>query len=205
MLNKVVAAAQLTRPDGALIGFTPHDFRRVFATDALAAGLPPHIIQKLMGHASLATTQGDAAILPDDVIRSHRAFIQNRRGLRPADEYRDVTADEGDDFEEHFAKRKMAIGDRMRAYGTNQLRARVRLRAVQARPSRCRRRTPTATDTQWAHRTARRSQPTRLARRNGTNPTHPRRDRRQARRDQRAQRRITTVELPMPGPKQPTA
>jgi len=53
VLNKVVAAAQLTRPDGALIGFTPHDFRRVFATDALAAGLPPHIIQKLMGHASL--------------------------------------------------------------------------------------------------------------------------------------------------------
>lgn len=119
VLNKVVQAAQLTGPDGSLISFTPHDFRRVFATDALAAGLPPHIIQKLMGHASLATTQGYAAIFPDDVIRSHRAFIHNRRGLRPADEYRDVGAEEWDEFEEHFAKRKIAIGDCMRAYGTN--------------------------------------------------------------------------------------
>ena len=119
VLNKVVRAAQLTGPDGNVIGFTPHDFRRVFATDALAAGLPPHIIQKLMGHASLATTQGYAAIFPEDVIRSHRAFIHHRRGLRPADEYRDVGADEWDEFEEHFAKRKIAIGDCMRAYGTS--------------------------------------------------------------------------------------
>jgi len=57
--------------------------------------------------------------VPDDIIRSHRAFIENRRGLRPSDEYRDVTAEEWDEFEEHFAKRKIAIGDCMRAYGTN--------------------------------------------------------------------------------------
>jgi hypothetical protein len=118
VLNKVARAAKLTGPDGKLIDFTPHDFRRVFATDALAAGLPPHIIQKLMGHATLATTQGYAAIFPDDIIRSHRAFIENRRSLRPADEYRAVTAEEWREFEEHFAKRKLAIGDCMRAYGT---------------------------------------------------------------------------------------
>ncbi len=119
VLNKVVRSAGLRGPDGNVIRFTPHDFRRVFATDALAAGLPPHIIQKLMGHASLSTTQGYAAIFPEDVIRSHRAFIHNRRGLRPADEYRDVGAAEWHEFEEHFAKRKIAIGDCMRAYGTS--------------------------------------------------------------------------------------
>ncbi len=119
VLNKVARAASLTGPDGTLLDFTPHDFRRIFATDTLAAGLPPHIIQKLMGHASLATTQGYAAIFPDDIIRSHRAFIENRRRLRPADEYRSVAAEEWDEFEEHFAKRKIAIGDCMRAYGTN--------------------------------------------------------------------------------------
>ncbi|MDQ6616451.1 MAG: integrase [Actinomycetota bacterium] len=91
----------------------------MFATDALAAGLPPHIIQKLLGHASIKTTQGYAAIFPEDVIRSHRAFIENRRRFRPSDEYRDVTSEEWDQFEEHFAKRKIAIGDCMRAYGTN--------------------------------------------------------------------------------------
>ncbi|HVB46455.1 MAG TPA: site-specific integrase [Streptosporangiaceae bacterium] len=119
VLARVCAAAGLTGPDGAAIAFTAHDFRRVFATDALAAGLPPHIIQKLMGHASITTTQGYAAIFPDDVIRAHRAFNENRRKLRPADEYRDVTSTEWSDFEDHFAKRKIAIGDCMRAYGTS--------------------------------------------------------------------------------------
>jgi site-specific recombinase XerD len=119
VLDKICRVAGLTDVDGSIIDFTAHDFRRVFATDAVAAGLPPHIIQKLLGHATLATTQSYAAIFPDDVIRNHRAFIDNRRQLRPSDEYRDVAPDEWDEFEEHFAKRKIAIGDCMRAYGTN--------------------------------------------------------------------------------------
>lgn len=119
VLNKVVAAADPRGPDGTRLDYTAHDFRRIFATDALAAGLPPHLIQKLMGHATLATTQAYAAVFPDDVIRAHRAFVRNRRSLRPADEYRDVTRAEWDEFEQHFAKRKIAIGDCMRAYGTS--------------------------------------------------------------------------------------
>jgi hypothetical protein len=119
VINKVVDAAGLTGPDERPLRFTAHDFRRIFATDALAAGLPPHIIQKLMGHADLRTTQGYMAIFPDDIIRSHRAFIDNRRRLRPADEYRPISHEEWDDFEQHFAKRKIAIGDCVRAYGTN--------------------------------------------------------------------------------------
>ena len=119
MLRGVCAAAGLVGADGSPIEFTAHDFRRVFATDALAAGLPPHIIQKLLGHSSISTSQGYTAILPEDVIRSHRAFIDNRRRIRPADEYRDVTCEEWDQFEEHFAKRKIAIGGCMRAYGIN--------------------------------------------------------------------------------------
>ena len=35
------------RVNGEPINFTSHDFRRVFATDALASGLPPHIVQVL--------------------------------------------------------------------------------------------------------------------------------------------------------------
>jgi len=119
VLGKVCAAAGLVGVDGTMIAFTAHDFRRVFATDALAAGLPPHIIQKLMGHASIATTQGYSAIFPENVIRSHRAFIENRRRLRPAEEYRDVSETEWSEFEDHFAQRKIAIGDCIRAYGTS--------------------------------------------------------------------------------------
>jgi len=119
VLARVCANAGLIAVDGTEISYTAHDFRPLFATDALAAGLPPHIIQKLMGHASITTTQDYTAIFPEDVIRSHRAFIQNRRRLRPADEYRDVSETEWSEFEDHFAKRKIAIGDCMRAYGTN--------------------------------------------------------------------------------------
>jgi len=119
VLRQVCEAAGLVGNDGQPITFTAHDFRRVFATDAQAAGLPPHIVQKLLGHASITTTQGYAAIFPDDVIRSHRAFIDNRRRLRPGEEYRSVTDTEWGQFEDHFATRKIAIGDCMRAYGTN--------------------------------------------------------------------------------------
>jgi hypothetical protein len=119
VLARVCADAGLTSVDGNTIAFTAHDFRRVFATDALAAGLPPHIIQKPMGHASITTTQDYTAIFPEDVIRSHRAFIENRRQLRSAEEYRDVSETEWSEFEDHFANRKIAIGDCMRAYGTN--------------------------------------------------------------------------------------
>lgn len=39
--------------------------------------------------------------------------------MRPADECRDVNETEWSEFEDHFAQRKIAIGDCMRAYGTN--------------------------------------------------------------------------------------
>jgi hypothetical protein len=49
------------------------------STDALASGLPPHIVQVLLGHKSITTTQGYAAIYPQDVIRHHRTWIGQRR------------------------------------------------------------------------------------------------------------------------------
>lgn len=44
--------------------FTAHDFRRVFATDAIRTGLPPHIAAKILGHSDVNTTMRYA----DDVI-----------------------------------------------------------------------------------------------------------------------------------------
>jgi hypothetical protein len=41
---------------------------------------------------------GYAAIYPEDVIAHHRAFIARRRGERPSEEYRDLTALEWDEF-----------------------------------------------------------------------------------------------------------
>ena len=90
--------------------FTPHDFRRVFATDAAAAGLPVHILAKILGHDTIATTQTYVAVYDHDVIEHHRAFIARRRALRPSEEYREPTDAEWDEFLGHFAKRKVELG-----------------------------------------------------------------------------------------------
>jgi hypothetical protein len=43
-----------TNADGSPASFNPHDFRRIFATEAVAAGLPAHIAAKILGHESIA-------------------------------------------------------------------------------------------------------------------------------------------------------
>ncbi|WP_371778067.1 tyrosine-type recombinase/integrase [Streptosporangium subroseum] len=110
-------ATQITAAGGPLEWRT-HDFRRIFVTDALRSGLPPHIAAKICGHALLDTTMGYAAIYPEDVIAHHRAFIARRRTERPSEEYRDLTATEWDEFLAHFELRKVALGTCGRDFGT---------------------------------------------------------------------------------------
>ena len=82
-ITTTLDSAGLTDASGRPLGFTPHDFRRIFATEAIMNGLPPHICQLVMGHASINTTMGYKAVYPEEVITSHRAFIARRRELRP--------------------------------------------------------------------------------------------------------------------------
>ena len=110
-------AAQITVA-GQPLQWRPHDFRRIFVTDALRSGLPPHIAAKICGHTVLDTTMGYAAIYPEDVITHHRAFIARRRAERPSEEYRELTASEWEEFLAHFELRKVALGTCGRDYGT---------------------------------------------------------------------------------------
>jgi hypothetical protein len=103
---------------GTSARFSPHDFRRIFATEPVASGLPVHITTKILGHESIATTQIYVAIYDQDVIDHHRAFIARRRALRPSEEYREPTDSEWDEFLGHFAARKFEFGTCGRAYGT---------------------------------------------------------------------------------------
>jgi integrase len=57
LLDRVVKISPILAADGTALRFTPHDFRRIFATDAAAAGLPVHILAKILGHETIATTQ----------------------------------------------------------------------------------------------------------------------------------------------------
>jgi integrase len=98
--------------------FTPHDFRRLFATDLVNNGLPIHIGAALLGHLNLQTTRGYVAVFEEDVTRHYQDFLARRRELRPAEEYRPATTEEMTEFEEHFDKRKVELGSCGRPYGT---------------------------------------------------------------------------------------
>jgi hypothetical protein len=118
LLLNALAATGLTDAAGAPLVFSPHDFRRIFVTDAIMSGLPPHIAQIICGHASIQTTLGYKAIYPAEAIEAHRAFIARRRATRPGEEYRTPTDEEWDAFLAHFEKRKVSIGTCARAYAT---------------------------------------------------------------------------------------
>jgi len=80
------AEGSLRNSAGQPLRFTPHDFR-IFITDAILHGMPPHIAQLVAGHRDINTTMGYKAVYPEEAINGHRAFIARRRALRPAEEY----------------------------------------------------------------------------------------------------------------------
>jgi integrase len=119
MLNAALAHTGLKDPaDGRPLHYTPHDFRRIFITDAVISGLPPHIAQVIAGHKDINTTMGYKAAYPDEAIQAHLAFLARRRALRPGEEYRVPTDEEWEQFLGHFELRKVATGTCGRAFGT---------------------------------------------------------------------------------------
>ena len=118
LLTGALAASGITGTDGKPLTFWPHDFRRVFTTDAILNGMPPHIAQLILGHEDINTTMGYKAVYPEEAIRGHRAFIAQRRAARPSEEYRTPTDAEWDEFLGHFQRRRVALGDCGRAYST---------------------------------------------------------------------------------------
>jgi hypothetical protein len=62
--------------------------------------------------------RGYVAVYPTEVIRHYRQFIDQRRGKRPSEEYREPTDAEWTEFRDHFSLRKVALGTCDRPYGT---------------------------------------------------------------------------------------
>lgn len=118
LLNETLARTGLTDAAGQPLRYTPHDFRRMFITEAVTGGLPVHIAAKILGHENISTTQHYLAVFQDELIRAYRAFLSHRRSLRPAAEYREPTDAEWDEFQQHFQLRKLELGTCGRPYGT---------------------------------------------------------------------------------------
>lgn len=121
-------------PNGRTLRYTFHDFRRMFVTDAILHGMPPHIAQLVAGHRDINTTMGYKAVYPEEVIGGHRAFINRRRALRPSEEYRIPSDEEWEEFLGHFARRKVAIGECGRSYATSCIHEHSCLRCPLLRP-----------------------------------------------------------------------
>ena len=117
-LDHALTATGITDRSGSPLRYTFHDFRRLFITDAIMHGMPPHIAQLVAGHRDINTTMGYKAVYPEEVINGHRAFIARRRAQRPSEEYRTPSDEEWAEFLGHFERRKVAVGDCGRSYAT---------------------------------------------------------------------------------------
>jgi site-specific recombinase XerD len=118
LLQRRCAELAPTHPEFAQARFTPHDFRRLFATELVNNGLPIHIGAALLGHLNLETTRGYVAVFEEDLVRHYQTHLDRRRRLRPTEEYRPATDGEWAEFEAHFDKRKVELGNCGRPYGT---------------------------------------------------------------------------------------
>lgn len=117
-LQRACARTGETVPAMRGVHFTPHDFRRLFATEMMGNGLPIHIGAALLGHLNIETTRGYTGVFADEVITQYQKYLGNRRAHRPQEEYRPASPEEWAEFEEHFDKRKVELGSCGRPYGT---------------------------------------------------------------------------------------
>jgi hypothetical protein len=117
-LQRLCGRIAETDPAFAETVFTPLDFRRLLATELVNSGLPIHIGAALLGHLNVQTTRGYVAVFDEDVVRHYQEFLHRRRAHRPREEYRSVTNTEWAEFEEHFDRRKVELGNCARPYGT---------------------------------------------------------------------------------------
>jgi site-specific recombinase XerD len=118
MIRRATEELVPTHPEFADIMFSAQDFRRLFATELVNNGLPIHIGAALLGHLNIQTTRGYVAVFDEDVIGHYQQYLAQRRAERPAEEYRDPTPGEWDDFQEDFDKRRVELGSCGRPYGT---------------------------------------------------------------------------------------
>jgi site-specific recombinase XerD len=75
-LRALSLAAGAKHSDGRELALTPHDCRRVFASEHLNSNTPVHVIQALLGHATVNTVMIYAKLYPTQLVEEYR------RGMR---------------------------------------------------------------------------------------------------------------------------
>ncbi len=98
----------LRRADGSALVVVPHDCRRVFASEHLNNDTPVHVIQALLGHATLDTVMVYAKLYPRKMIEEYRKAM---RGVYSAfhgeESFKKPTRQEWDAFAASCSMRDM--------------------------------------------------------------------------------------------------
>ncbi len=107
-LRLLSAAAGARKADGTPLRLHPHDCRRVFATEHLNNNTPVHVIQALLGHATIDTVMVYAKLYPQTMVEEYRKAV---RGLytafHGAESLRNPTAEEWAAFSASCSMRDM--------------------------------------------------------------------------------------------------
>jgi integrase len=107
-LKAISAASALKRSDGTPLIVLPHDCRRMFASEHLNNNTPVHVIQALLGHATVDTVMVYAKLYPRNLVEEYRRAV---RGLyntfHGTDSLKNPTAEEWAAFERSCSMRDM--------------------------------------------------------------------------------------------------
>jgi integrase len=107
-LRALSLAAGARRADGSPLILLPHDCRRLFASEHLNNNVPVHIIQALLGHATIDTVLVYAKLYPSHLIEEYRKAVRGAyRAIHGEESLRTPTAAEWAAFSASCSLRDM--------------------------------------------------------------------------------------------------
>lgn len=107
-LRRSSIGAGLRKADGSQLVLRPHDCRRMFASEHLNNDTPVHVIQALLGHATIGTVMVYAELYPRQLVESYRRSIRGTYGdLYGKDALRNPTREEWEAFSANCSMRDM--------------------------------------------------------------------------------------------------
>src|SRR5207245_691237 len=94
-LRQLSLAAGARTAHGSPLELHPHDCRRVFASEHLNNNTPVHVIQALLGHATLDTIMVYAKLYPTHLVEEYRKTLHGAyRAVHGEESLRNHTAEE---------------------------------------------------------------------------------------------------------------
>ena len=107
-LRRLSEGAGAKRADGSPLRLAPHDCRRVFASEHLNNDTPVHVIQALLGHATIDTVMVYAKLYPSRLVEEYRKAVRGAYfSIHGEESLRNPTAEEWAAFERSCGLRDM--------------------------------------------------------------------------------------------------